>query len=173
MHVWLSSCSHDSSTWQSPTLQVMMCACSTASSLHQQLPPRKLAHWHGQSPVCCTGSDGDFCRPSFTTSGPLAITKGRHPLLQAIKDPGFECKPNDTYISSACTLHLLTGPNMSGKSTYLKQVALLVVMAQVGCYVPATFMSLRCGARGSAPCIWPCLQLEVARHLLPASVCRF
>ena len=90
-----------------------------------------------------TGSEGDFCRPTLYPSGPLAITKGRHPLLQAIKDPGFECKPNDTYISPSCTLHLLTGPNMSGKSTYLKQVALLVVMAQIGCYVPATFMALR------------------------------
>eukprot|EP00798_Chlamydomonas_sp_ICE-L_P008491 gene8491-4852_t len=50
--------------------------------------------------------------------------------------------PNDTYISDYSSLHLITGPNMSGKSTYLKQVALMVVMAQAGCHVPATHMFL-------------------------------
>ncbi|KAF6261419.1 muts domain V-domain-containing protein [Scenedesmus sp. NREL 46B-D3] len=89
-----------------------------------------------------TGSDGDFCRPVLTSAGPLAITKGRHPLLAALRDPDFEVRPNDTFVTPCATLHLLTGPNMSGKSTYLKQVALLVVLAQVGCYVPASFMSL-------------------------------
>ncbi|WIA16491.1 hypothetical protein OEZ85_013171 [Tetradesmus obliquus] len=88
------------------------------------------------------GSEGDFCRPVLTPAGPLAITQGRHPLLAALREPGFEVQPNDTFVTPCATLHLLTGPNMSGKSTYLKQVALLVVMAQIGCYVPATFMSL-------------------------------
>uniref|UniRef100_A0A383WQ55 DNA mismatch repair proteins mutS family domain-containing protein n=1 Tax=Tetradesmus obliquus TaxID=3088 RepID=A0A383WQ55_TETOB len=88
------------------------------------------------------GSEGDFCRPVLTPAGPLAITQGRHPLLAALREPGFEVRPNDTFVTPCATLHLLTGPNMSGKSTYLKQVALLVVMAQIGCYVPATFMSL-------------------------------
>jgi DNA mismatch repair ATPase MutS len=62
--------------------------------------------------------------------------------MQAIKEASFDCKPNDTYLSPSCTLNIITGPNMSGKSTYLKQVALLVVMAQIGCYVPAAHMSL-------------------------------
>jgi hypothetical protein len=52
------------------------------------------------------------------------------------------CAANDVYVSEAATLHLITGPNMAGKSTYLKQAALLAVMAQIGCYVPASFMSI-------------------------------
>jgi hypothetical protein len=58
----------------------------------------------------------------LTPAGPLAITQGRHPLLAALRDPGFEVRPNDTFVTPCATLHLLTGPNMSGKSTYLKQV---------------------------------------------------
>lgn len=127
---------------------IYMVTCINAySHATSRLPPIELGCnpmfiVHSALGCFVTGSDGDFCRPTFTESGPLAITKGRHPMLQAVKDPGFDCKPNDTYITPSCTLHLLTGPNMSGKSTYLKQVALLVVMAQIGCYVPATFMSL-------------------------------
>eukprot|EP00775_Hariotina_reticulata_P012444 gene12444-12581_t len=93
------------------------------------------------------GADGDWVRPQLYDSGPLAITGGRHPLLQAIRGTSFDCKPNDTYLSPSCTQNIITGPNMSGKSTYLKQVALLVVMAQIGCYVPATHMSLTVSSR--------------------------
>lgn len=50
---------------------------------------------------------------------------------------------NDTYMSDCSSLHIITGPNMSGKSTYLKQVALIAIMAQMGCYVPAAFAALR------------------------------
>jgi hypothetical protein len=50
---------------------------------------------------------------------------------------------NDTYMSDCSSLHIITGPNMSGKSTYLKQVALIAIMAQMGCYVPAAFAALQ------------------------------
>jgi DNA mismatch repair protein MutS len=64
---------------------------------------------------------------------------------------------NDTYMSDCSSLHIITGPNMSGKSTYLKQVALIAVMAQMGCYVPAAFAALRpfdkLFTRVSAPCM--------------------
>lgn len=65
---------------------------------------------------------------------------------------GAMCSPqaNDVYISDACSLHMIMGANMAGKTTLLKQTALLVIMAQIGCYVPATLMALRCAHRASA-----------------------
>lgn len=50
---------------------------------------------------------------------------------------------NDTYLASCSSFHVITGPNMSGKTTYLRQVALLVIMAQMGSFVPASFASIR------------------------------
>ncbi|KAL6755904.1 DNA mismatch repair protein MutS [Haematococcus lacustris] len=84
-----------------------------------------------------------YCRPLVLEGGGrLSVTQGRHPLLDA--RPDSACQPNDTDMDQeeAC-LHLITGPNMAGKSTYLKQVALLVVMAQAGCLVPAAAMAFR------------------------------
>ena len=66
------------------------------------------------------GRDGEFVRPQLSHSGPLAIKRGRHPLMELL--PGVSYHPNDTYISPSCPLSIITGPNMSGKSTYLKQV---------------------------------------------------
>ncbi|KAF5830982.1 muts domain V-domain-containing protein [Dunaliella salina] len=71
----------------------------------------------------------------------LAFSEGRHPLLEGNPEEPFH--PNDTYIDGDCeSLHIITGPNMAGKSTYLKQVALLVILAQAGSFVPADFMAL-------------------------------
>ncbi|KAG1665887.1 hypothetical protein FOA52_005376 [Chlamydomonas sp. UWO 241] len=87
-------------------------------------------------------SRDSYVRPQLSAGGPLAVVQGRHPVLEgalASEPGGFQ--PNDTYISEACCLHIVTGPTMAGKSTYLKQVALLVVLAQAGSYVPARFMS--------------------------------
>src|SRR5271169_410887 len=64
-------------------------------------------------------------RPEFSDT--LAIRKGRYPLM-----PGQEFVANDAYASQTCRFQILTGPNMSGKSTYLRQIALLSVMAQIG-----------------------------------------
>lgn len=60
-------------------------------------------------------------RPEFYESGPLSITAGRHPVLETV--PGCCYASNDTCLSAAASLHIVTGPNMSGKSTYLKQVS--------------------------------------------------
>lgn len=80
-------------------------------------------------------------RPELTTDGPLAIKQGRNPLVEKLfRDPFI---PNDTFITEASNFHVITGPNMSGKSTYLRQVALLTILAHVGCFVPATFASFR------------------------------
>ena len=79
----------------------------------------------------------DYCRPELGEEGLLQITEGRHPVLEhALTDERFV--PNDTLLSSlGPQIALITGPNMAGKSTYLRQVALLTVLAHTGSFVPA------------------------------------
>ncbi|XP_071353932.1 mutS protein homolog 4 isoform X3 [Trachinotus anak] len=85
----------------------------------------------------CTISD--YVRPEFTDT--LAIKQGRHPILERIA--GQQPVSNNSYISEGSNFVIITGPNMSGKSTYLKQVALCQVMAQIGSFVPAEYASFR------------------------------
>ncbi|MEI6034296.1 MAG: DNA mismatch repair protein MutS [Verrucomicrobiae bacterium] len=84
-----------------------------------------------------------FCRPEIEASQVLHIEAGRHPVLD--QQPGGErFVPNDSDLGlDGKTFAIITGPNMAGKSTYIRQVALLVLLAQMGSYVPATAM--RCG----------------------------
>lgn len=70
-------------------------------------------------------------------NGVIDIEKGRHPIIESISDEEFIS--NDTFLSMKNgSMAILTGPNMSGKSTYIRQVATIVLMAQIGCYVPAS-----------------------------------
>ncbi len=80
----------------------------------------------------------NYSCPELTTGSEIIIKEGRHPVVeQSLIDSGFV--PNDTYLSNDdAQLIILTGPNMSGKSTYLKQVALIVLLAQIGSFVPTT-----------------------------------
>ncbi|KAK9142949.1 hypothetical protein Syun_012349 [Stephania yunnanensis] len=81
-----------------------------------------------------------YSRPAFTDDGPLAIDGGRHPILESLH---ADFIPNNTFLSEASNVLIVMGPNMSGKSTYLQQVCLIVILAQIGCYIPARFASLR------------------------------
>ncbi|KAI9487454.1 MAG: muts domain V-domain-containing protein [Benjaminiella poitrasii] len=81
----------------------------------------------------------DYVRPQFSNT--LAIKSGRHPILDNILS--FPFVPNDTFASLSSSFQFVTGPNMSGKSTYLRQIALLTVMAQVGSFVPAEYACFR------------------------------
>ncbi|XP_039992286.1 mutS protein homolog 4 isoform X3 [Xiphias gladius] len=85
----------------------------------------------------CTVSD--YVRPEFTDT--LAIKQGRHPILERMA--GQQPVSNNSYISEGSNFVIITGPNMSGKSTYLKQVALCQIMAQIGSFVPAEYASFR------------------------------
>jgi len=79
----------------------------------------------------------NYVRPKLTTDDAILIDGGRHPVVeQTMGDEPFV--PNDTYLCNRdAQLVILTGPNMSGKSTYLRQVALIVLLAQIGSFVPA------------------------------------
>ncbi len=78
-----------------------------------------------------------YIRPTVTASGAITITDGRHPVLDQTMASG-RFVPNDTALDTeAHRLVILTGPNMAGKSTYIRQVALLVLLAQTGSFIPA------------------------------------
>ncbi len=82
--------------------------------------------------------DMNYCRPEVTSSGTIDIKDGRHPVIEKILGPGSFVE-NDTYLDKQDSrLSIITGPNMAGKSTYMRQVALITLMAQVGSFVPAT-----------------------------------
>jgi DNA mismatch repair protein MutS len=89
----------------------------------------------------------NYCRPIFDDSGDLEIVGGRHPVIeqQEFAAPQFNATenarfvPNDLYLNSSThNILLVTGPNMGGKSTYLRQTALIVILAQMGSFVPAS-----------------------------------
>jgi DNA mismatch repair protein MutS len=77
--------------------------------------------------------NGDYIKPRFHPDFELNIVEGRHPILET----KTKYVPNSIHFTSDKPIHLLTGPNMGGKSTYMRQVALLVIMAQMGMYIPA------------------------------------
>ena len=78
-----------------------------------------------------------YCKPEITLNNEISITDGRHPVVeQMLKDTLFV--PNDTHLGATDNqVSIITGPNMAGKSTYMRQVALIVLMAQMGSFVPA------------------------------------
>jgi DNA mismatch repair protein MutS len=76
----------------------------------------------------------NYCRPVFTDETSIQIEAGRHPVVESLVDPFIA---NDCRLSAARQLLLVTGPNMGGKSTYMRQVALIVLMAHTGSFVPA------------------------------------
>jgi DNA mismatch repair protein MutS len=84
----------------------------------------------------------NYCKPEFTSDRNLNIENGRHPLIERI-DPSLRFISNDTFLDSVeQQIIIITGPNMAGKSTYLRQVALITLMAQIGSFVPADKTSL-------------------------------
>ncbi len=79
-----------------------------------------------------------YCEPEVDESEIIDIRAGRHPVVERLLPPGEPYVPNDTYMDTEREqLHVVTGPNMSGKSCYLRQVGLIVLLAQIGSFVPA------------------------------------
>lgn len=79
----------------------------------------------------------NFVRPQVVADDVLDIREGRHPVVEDRLPPGTRFMPNDIVFGNGERVRIITGPNMSGKSTYLRQAALVVLMAQVGSFVPA------------------------------------
>lgn len=83
-------------------------------------------------------AEGDFSCPQLSDAPEIAIVAGRHPVVEAaLRKSGQAFVANDTHLSDADRLWLVSGPNMGGKSTFLRQTALIVLMAQAGAFVPA------------------------------------
>ncbi len=76
-----------------------------------------------------------YVRPNFNEQGILDIVEGKHPILNSFKN--IQYVANDLYMDKKISTIVITGPNMGGKSTYMRQCVLLCIMAQIGCYLPA------------------------------------
>ena len=78
-----------------------------------------------------------FSRPEFSSKKEIFITNGRHPVVEKNLAAGEDYIPNDLTVTEDKNILIITGPNMSGKSTFLRQTAIIVLLAQAGCFVPA------------------------------------
>ena len=99
----------------------------------------------GLDVVCCLAERAhtlNWCAPEFSSEVGIDIQGGRHPVvesrLQASHTGSVNFIPNDTTLNAKARLHVITGPNMGGKSTYMRQVAVIALLASMGSYVPAT-----------------------------------
>ncbi|AGL01376.1 DNA mismatch repair protein MutS [Desulfoscipio gibsoniae DSM 7213] len=105
--------------------------------LRMQNAARKLAILDVLVSLAEAAERSNLVRPVVNTDKKIVIRDGRHPVVERVLNAG-NFVPNDTYMDENSTFILLTGPNMAGKSTYMRQVALIILMAQLGSFVPAT-----------------------------------
>lgn len=97
---------------------------------------RALAHLDAFASLAEVAAREKYVRPALTDEDVLTIRDGRHPVVEKTLR-GERFVPNDTHFDESERLHIITGPNMAGKSTIIRQVALIVLMAQIGSFVPA------------------------------------
>ena len=91
---------------------------------------------------CRCFNENNYTRPEIAIDGVIDIHDGRHPVVELmLSDEIFV--PNDIYLDTkGSRMSVITGPNMSGKSTYMRQTALITLMAQMGCFVPASYAKI-------------------------------
>ena len=112
--------------------------CANLGSTAERLwrPPGRWRSWTGWPPWPRAAALGSYVRPELTDSNGIEIRDGRHPVVErGLRGERFV--PNDTIFEPGEIVRLITGPNMSGKSTFLRQTALIVLLAQMGSFVPA------------------------------------
>ena len=110
-------------------------ACAARIGAFQRAA-KALAHLDVYASLSLVAERNRYVRPSFNESGTIRITNGRHPVVEQMQRGEFI--PNDTLLDGKKNcISIITGPNMAGKSTYMRQVALIALMAQIGSYVPA------------------------------------
>lgn len=104
-----------------------------------QSDARLVSHIDVLSGLADLALSNHYCRPLITEGNELEIKAGRHPVIETLMQPGEEYVPNDiTLGGDDGQIMILTGPNMAGKSALLRQTALIVLLAQIGSFVPAT-----------------------------------
>jgi len=102
-----------------------------------QATAKKVAELDVLTSLAETAAANNYCMPEIDVSGIIDIKDGRHPVVE-IMQQGSLFVPNDTYLDiEKSRTAIITGPNMAGKSTYMRQTALIVLMAQIGSFVPA------------------------------------
>lgn len=97
---------------------------------------RAVAHADALAALAEAAARENYTRPTLSEDDRLIIREGRHPVVERTLQ-GEHFTPNDTYFDENERIHIITGPNMSGKSTAIRQVALIALMAQIGSFVPA------------------------------------
>jgi DNA mismatch repair protein MutS len=98
---------------------------------------RALAHLDVFCALADVAAREGYTRPVLSEDDVLVIRSGRHPVVEHLLESGLRYVPNDTVFDTMSRVHIITGPNMSGKSTYIRQVAIITLMAQIGSFVPA------------------------------------
>ncbi len=114
-----------------------MCRDFCTSSDRLLSTARALAHLDAFLSLADVAVREGYIRPTLTQDDLLIVKDGRHPVVERMLDGGVRYIPNDTHFDSMSRIHIITGPNMSGKSTYIRQVAIITLMAQIGSFVPA------------------------------------
>jgi DNA mismatch repair protein MutS len=113
-----------------------VCARITARKTALLEAAQAVAELDGYAALAETASKNDYTRPEVTEDSTIDIREGRHPVVERFLE-GERFVPNDICLEEGEIVRVITGPNMSGKSTYLRQVGLLCLMAQIGSFVPA------------------------------------
>ena len=113
--------------------------CKSISAASQRLlqSARTIAHLDVFLSLASVAVREAYVRPTLTEDNILTIRAGRHPVVEKLLGSANRYVANDTHLDEAGRIHILTGPNMSGKSTYIRQVAIITLMAQIGSFVPA------------------------------------
>ena len=116
--------------------------CEVRDSIGEQVvriqeTAKAIAHLDVLASLACVAQSNDYVRPSINTKGVIDIQGGRHPVVEKMNNNQMFID-NDTYLDNKNhRVSIITGPNMAGKSTYMRQSALIVLMAQIGSFVPA------------------------------------